>query len=215
LENDWKIITFFVGGNDLCIFCQDLNKHSPQNFTRYINETLDFLQANFPRTLVNLVLVLDVRDVQLLNSGGTICTLLHKKTCPCAAFPSQNDSTTLSEWIPQYHKNLLDLVNSGRYDTHDDFTVVVQPFMANTKLPRKANGDIDFSYFAPDCFHFSGKGHSRAALSLWNNMFEPVGDKRWEWHEGENITCPSKEHPYIFTSKNSPKRFESIPLIKS
>ena len=46
-------------------------------------------------------------------------------------------------------------MNTGKYDTHDDFTVVVQPFMAHTKLPLK-EGEIDYSYFAPDCFHFSG-----------------------------------------------------------
>ena len=28
-----------------------------------------------------------------------------------------------------------DLINSGRYDTRDDFTVVIQPFFKNTVLP--------------------------------------------------------------------------------
>jgi hypothetical protein len=59
-----------------------------------------------------------------------------------------------------------------------------------------------------------GKGHSRAAFSLWNNMLEPVGEKLWEWHEGENFTCPTEANPYIFTSKNSPKQFEAVPLTK-
>jgi len=73
--------------------------------------------------------------------------------------------------------------------------------MAKTKLPYKHNHKIDFSYFAPDCFHFSGKGHSQAALSLWNNMLEPVGAKQWAWHMGESLKCPSAEFPYIFTKK--------------
>ncbi|UJR07527.1 hypothetical protein I4U23_011815 [Adineta vaga] len=204
LKNDWKVITLFVGGNDLCIFCKEpQGQHSPENYTSYINETLNYLHANLPRALVNLVLVFDVRGVQDLNSGGPVCRLLHKRTCPCAAFPSQEQNQTLNDWIPKYHQYLIDLVNTGRYDTRDDFTVVIQPFMAHTKLPRTLDGKLDFSYFAPDCFHFSGKGHSKAALSLWNNMLEPVGEKLWEWHHGENIICPTEEHPYIFTSKNS------------
>ncbi|CAF3349166.1 unnamed protein product [Rotaria sp. Silwood2] len=211
LKNDWKIITFFIGGNDLCIFCDDLNKHSPKNFTKYVTETLDYLHANIPRAFVNLVLVLDVRGVELLNAGGPVCKLLHKKTCPCAAFPTEDQATTLSEWIQSYHNMSINLVNSGCYDTRDDFTVVVQPFMAKTALPRLIGGDIDFTYFAPDCFHFSGKGHARAALSLWNNMLEPVGEKQWSWHEGENLKCPTEQNPYFFTSVNSPKHFESIP----
>lgn len=45
-------------------------------------------------------------------------------------------------------------------------------------------------------------------------MLEPVGGKLWEWHR-EGLKCPTKENPYIYTSKNSPKRFESIPDTKS
>ena len=144
-------------GNDLCGFCEDLNKHSPANFTRYVQDTLDRLySANLPRTLINLVLVLDVRSVKELNSGGLICELLHKSGCSCAAYPTDDQARTLNEWVPQYQQNLVDLVNTGRYEQRDDFTVVVQPFLAETALPRKTSGAVDFSYFAPDCFHFSG-----------------------------------------------------------
>ena len=34
----------------------------------------------------------------------------------------------------------------------------------------KGAGEIDLSYFSPDCFHFNKKGQAAAALSLWNNM---------------------------------------------
>jgi len=36
-------------------------------------------------------------------------------------------------------------------------------FQAGTDEP-------DLSYFAPDCFHLSLKGHRAAADALWNNM---------------------------------------------
>ncbi len=132
-----------------------MNIHSPANFTKYIQDTLDFFHENIPRAFVNLVLVFDIRNVQKLNAGGAVCALLHQKTCPCAAFPTPQDTETLNQWVPLYHSKLVDLVNTGRYDTKDDFTVVVQPFMAHTLLPL-IDGEIDYSYFAPDCFHFSG-----------------------------------------------------------
>jgi phospholipase B1 len=174
LINDWKIITLFVGvsffylklclrkiisikGNDLCLFCQDYDAYTPDSFTQHIQTTLDFFHANIPRALVNLVLVLDVRDVEKLNAGGPVCSLLHSNTCPCAAFPpTPEDRVILNEWIPLYQSKLVDLVNTGRYDTKPDFTVVVQPFMAHTPLPLQPNGEPDYNYFAPDCFHFSG-----------------------------------------------------------
>jgi phospholipase B1 len=88
------------------------------------------------------------------------------------------------------------LIASGRYDTKEDFTVVLQPFMKKMKPPttvsisfseflrnginfinflfsillKKVFGTPDYSYFAPDCFHLSAKGHQAAAIELWNSM---------------------------------------------
>jgi phospholipase B1 len=133
-----------------------MNAHSPDSFTKNVQDTLDFFHQNIPRAFVNLVLVLDVRNVEKLNEGGLVCSLFHSNTCPCAAYPpTPQDRDTLNQWLAQYHSRLVDLVNTGRYDTKDDFTVVVQPFMAHTPLPLE-NGEPDYSYFAPDCFHFSG-----------------------------------------------------------
>ncbi|CAF2911583.1 unnamed protein product [Rotaria sp. Silwood2] len=212
-NNDWKVITLFVGSNDLCSFCEDSNltKYTPEQYVNYIRDTLDKLyNASIPRTLINLVLVSDVRNVKGLSNGNYVCQVLHKKTCPCATSPTVEQAKTLDNYITRYHQSLFHLIASGRYEDRDDFTVVIQPFMAKTKLPYKHNHKIDFSYFAPDCFHFSGKGHSLAALSLWNNMLEPVGGKKWSWHIGESLKCPTKEYPYIFTSKNSAKALNEL-----
>ena len=92
-----------------------------------------------------------------LNSGGFVCQVLHRRTCPCAAFPTAEQQKILDDYIPRYQQLLIDLVSSGRYDTRDDFTVVLPTFLAKTHLPRNENHKIDFSYFAPDCFHFSGQ----------------------------------------------------------
>ncbi|CAF1089174.1 unnamed protein product [Rotaria sordida] len=203
LNNDWKLITLFIGGNDLCDFCKDLTKYDPVNYIGRVRETLELLyNANLPRTLINLVPVLDVRPVKELKNGHIVCEILRQFSCTCAAYPTKEDAKILDRWIPLYQQGLVDLVNTGRYDGRDDFTVVVQPFFMETKPPQK-NGKIDHSYFSPDCFHFSGKGHSVAALSLWNNMFESVGTKKTSWHHGEPLECPTEDHPYIYTSKNS------------
>jgi hypothetical protein len=41
------------------------------------------------------------------------------------------------------------------------------------------------------------------AIGLWNNMLQPVGKKANTFTPGEKLSCPTKEHPYLFTSKNS------------
>jgi phospholipase B1 len=109
-----------------------------------------------------------------------------------------------------YQQGLNDLVSRGRYDTRDDFTVVLQPFFVNAEIPQ--NGGVpDSSYFAPDCFHLSIKGHTEAAKALWQNMFEPVGNKAQSWDIGGPLYCPTETNPYLCTALNdclspSPKR---------
>lgn len=38
------------------------------------------------------------------------------------------------------------------------------------KLYLKDDGSPDYSFFSPDCFHFSTKGHEASAVELWRNM---------------------------------------------
>ena len=42
-----------------------------------------------------------------------------------------------------------------------------------------------------------------SAISLWNNMFEPVGKKQKSVNFDKKIICPTKEQPYLYTRKNS------------
>lgn len=178
-------------------------------------------QARIPRIFVNLVPQPDVRIFQQHSAHGHVCRSLLKRLCPCAAFPTAEQADILDDYIKQYSALLHKLIASKRYDDRDDFTVVIQPFMKTIYQRRKDDHGFDLSYFAPDCFHFSGeftsftnsthefsqiylgKGHSQAALSLWNNMLEPVGGKHSTWAIGNSLKCPTKEYPYIFTSKNS------------
>ncbi len=50
-------------------------------------------------------------------------------------------------------------------------------------------------------FECKVKEHARAAVSLQNNMLEPVGEKQWEWHEGDQIQCPTEDRLFFATRK--------------
>ena len=43
----------------------------------------------------------------------------------------------MNEAVKGYQKAVHELVESGRYDTRDDFTVVDQPFWEETQIPRE------------------------------------------------------------------------------
>lgn len=173
-HNDWKLINIFIGGNDLCDFCTDRKLHSPEAYIGYLRDALDLLYRELPRTFVNLISVINVGDIKYLNRG-LICTAIHSMVCPCAAFPkSFNEEIELQLLFNQYQNYTDILVNSGRYEGREDFTVVVQPFFRNFRPPRLSNGEIDLSFFAPDCFHLSTKGHGKGhytTYSLFSSAF--------------------------------------------
>eukprot|EP00994_Dinema_validum_P000789 NODE_1153_length_1076_cov_70.111003_g891_i0.p1 GENE.NODE_1153_length_1076_cov_70.111003_g891_i0~~NODE_1153_length_1076_cov_70.111003_g891_i0.p1 ORF type:complete len:114 (+),score=21.57 NODE_1153_length_1076_cov_70.111003_g891_i0:591-932(+) len=99
-----------------------------------------------------------------------------------------------------YQKVLVHLQDSATYNTKD-MAVVVQPFLKEVELPKKADGSYDKSYFAPDCFHFSAKAHADSATAMWDDMLQPVGQKVESWYPGEPLTC-YPENRYLCTSKN-------------
>ncbi|XP_077996977.1 phospholipase B1, membrane-associated-like [Glandiceps talaboti] len=197
--NDWKLVTLFIGGNDLCDWIKEKEEYSADNYIAHIKNALDILHEQMPRTFVNLVSVPNV--VEISKVKGLKCKALRLYLCPSVLFAKNK----LEDVHKEYLRVTRELNADGKYDTKDDFTVVVQPYFEDTHLPKKSNGRYDTSYFAPDCFHFSGKGHGQAAHALWNNMLQPVGQKetRFDFDTDTEPLCPSKNAPFFYTSKNS------------
>ncbi|XP_033633304.1 phospholipase B1, membrane-associated-like [Asterias rubens] len=200
-EKDWKLITIFIGGNDLCAVCRNKTKYSPEAYIDNIRTTIQTLHEKMPRTLVNVVGILDLREINKLQ--GAPCRAAHLLFCDCVA--NYTDEVLKTEWEPiliQYQDMLEEMVMSGVFDDRDDFTVVHQPFFHETKIPTVL-GVADRSYMAPDCFHFSAKGHAETGNALWNNMVQPVGSKERAWTPNGPLTCPTQESPYLYTNINS------------
>ncbi|XP_073668409.1 phospholipase B1, membrane-associated-like isoform X1 [Paramisgurnus dabryanus] len=207
-EKDWKLVTLFIGGNDLCQYCHDRDSLSPQKYIGHIAESLDILYNEVPRVLVNFVLILEIKDLRLVNRDTLGCSLVQENLCPCFLKPGEN-SPELSE-MRKINRDLQTeterLVYGGWYDGRDDFAVVLQPFFENSVIPMTADGTPDLNFFSVDCFHFAERGHAEMAIGLWNNMLEPVGSKQTYnnfTHDRSKIHCPTKEHPFIFTRVNS------------
>ncbi|EPQ13072.1 Phospholipase B1, membrane-associated [Myotis brandtii] len=168
----------------------DTAHYSPQNFTDNIGKALDILHAEVPRAFVNLVKVLQIVNLrELYYEKKVYCPrLILRNLCPCVLKYEDNSTelASLVELNKKYQERTHQLVEGGRYDTREDFTVVVQPFFEKVDLPKtpvkKARtvekwgaqeGLPDSSFFAPDCFHFSKKSHAHSGSALWNNMDSP------------------------------------------
>ncbi|KAL0967627.1 hypothetical protein UPYG_G00254660 [Umbra pygmaea] len=210
-QEHWKVITLFIGGNDLCDFCFNSLFYSSDNYVRHIRDSLDYLHEQVPRALVNLVQPLYIpvlREVHKTENAHLKCpTWLAKILCTCVISPKDGSKAlqNLEALNREFQRELHNLVESGRYDTHDNFTVVLQPFPKDLVVPMTTDGHPDRTYFSPDCFHLSQKAHTLMARSLWNNMLEPLGEKTstTDFNHTVSLKCPSKNSPFVRTYVNS------------
>ncbi|XP_077416084.1 phospholipase B1, membrane-associated isoform X1 [Vanacampus margaritifer] len=221
--NDWKLVTLFIGGNDLCQFCNDRASLSPQNFSHHLMTSLDMLYEEVPRTIVNIVEILQIEGLRRVKRDSLGCNVIQPLACPCFLLPG-DDSLELAEAKRINREVQIEterVAYSSRYDDREDFAVVVQPFFKNSIIPLNADGRPDTTYFTEDCFHFSERGHAVMAVATWNNMLEPVGKKQTYNNftsSRDGIKCPTEEHPYIFTkvksaaSRPSTQNPEGVPV---
>ncbi|KAJ8009251.1 hypothetical protein DPEC_G00086950 [Dallia pectoralis] len=107
-------------------------------------------------------------------------------------------------------KQLEQLLDSDHF-FRKDFAVVLQPFLKHADPPRLPSGKVDMSFFTHDCFHFTIKGHEELAKGLWNNMFQPQGEKFMvsSFSDPIHLICPPMDHPYIYTRPSAAKKDES------
>ncbi|XP_026854833.2 phospholipase B1, membrane-associated isoform X2 [Electrophorus electricus] len=206
-DEDWKLLTILIGMNDICDYCKDKTLFSVENFIHYMSMSLEMLMNEVPRMIVNVVQILAMEGLREVQKPTLGC-LLQRSFCSCLVKPASG-SADLKELIEvnlQFQSALEQLLNTDRF-FKSDFAVVLQPFLKHTDPPRLSNGKIDLSFFTPDCFHFTMKGHEELAKGLWNNMFQPEGEKCIveSFSNPIQLICPPVDHPYIYTKPKAVK----------
>ncbi|XP_055597334.1 phospholipase B1, membrane-associated-like [Uranotaenia lowii] len=208
-KRDWKLVTITIGGNDICTFVCTMQRPEdlPVKHRLRMIKTLRYIRDNMPRTFVNIVSVPLVSTVVSINSKPGVCHALHHGECSCWVGRLYNQTeASRDRWRriqQQMIKAEVEVSEMDEFRRLDEFAVVHQPW--STQLTLKMNGkDVDYSLLAYDCFHMSQKGNAFAGTALWNNMLEPVGQKRTNWRPlFEKFHCPTAKAPYIYTYDNS------------
>ncbi|XP_078734934.1 phospholipase B1, membrane-associated-like [Lampetra fluviatilis] len=132
-QNDWKLLTLFIGGNDLCDSCK--GGHSQEDYVGNIAATIDYIEQHVPRVFMNLVQVMRVLPLRNVSKPGLLCNL-NKIFCSCVLTPSSPAALEVLEQLNKdYQRGLETLLASGRYDHNDSFTVALQPCIRDTLPP--------------------------------------------------------------------------------
>jgi hypothetical protein len=203
LENDWKLLNIFIGGNDVCGYCRH-GQPTPSQFANNIATAVEIVKASIPRVLVSLTTMLHLEMVRSVDKGVTFCEALHVDECGCESDFNFTDSM-MSQLCTQYQIQEKVLEDNGTFE-EEDFTLVTQPFFNDVTTPPMLNGSVNLYFFCPDCFHFSQLGHAGVATYLWKNMLEPVNNKTTKGELSTPalpLSCPDPECPFIRTTKNS------------
>uniref|UniRef100_A0A914UN84 Phospholipase B1, membrane-associated n=1 Tax=Plectus sambesii TaxID=2011161 RepID=A0A914UN84_9BILA len=204
IEKDWKLITIFIGANDLCDYCLQPETYSVANYTSNIKAAIDYLKKHLPRTIVNVVSMLKLNMLKETHSISPGCELMHSQECRCLI---EMDDAALRDAIRSYQEEVHKFEELEEYQSDDQFVVTVAPALEQADLPLNAAKEPDLAYLAPDCFHPSQLGHSIMAKQVWNNMFEPFGDKTTEFDNSYPVSislkCPQPDCPFIRTAMNT------------
>jgi phospholipase B1 len=199
--NDWKLLTMFVGGNDLCASCR--RNYSAEMYEYEFDRTLKYLHDNLNRTVVNLVSMFDITPLQNFSTG-IACDLLQWGFCDCAR--NLSSLPTMRPIQLGYDQVYAKLAADPKFK-RDDFTVIHQPHLRDMVPPTDPEtGGFLQGFLSPDCFHPNRIAHQAFALYYWNDLLIPVGQKPTTTDANNvniPISCPTPERPYIFTDGNS------------
>ncbi|XP_065341337.1 phospholipase B1, membrane-associated-like [Cloeon dipterum] len=208
-QNSWKLITVWIGTNDLCSdYCYNPSQGADTHM-KNLQKTLDYLYEHVPKAFVNLVSAPYIPSYAKMRDLPNLCLSILPIVCSCLFGGNEAEKLrNVTLMTRQFQRVEQMLVESKRYDGRDDFALEFQPTYQDILFPsvRLNNGLLttDYSYLAVDCFHFSQKLHAVAANTLWNNLFEPPWAKSTTWKPlFKKFLCPSSEKPYLVTRQNS------------
>lgn len=125
--------------------------YSTESWIDNIRKSLDLLKALVPRALISIVNNVDVTKLRKLHIYP-YCRLIRRSTdkkvnlksfkliltncrfeCPCILNDAEAEEVT--QKALDYQNAVHELINSGVYDTDDQFTVVVQQFIEGVEVP--------------------------------------------------------------------------------
>jgi len=175
-EQDWKLLTIFIGANNECAACKNASQSEPTYFEAQLVQTLDYIYQKIPRVFVNLVAIFNISGVYYAGQSYVYCELVwhlikHECTCVDTGDPSDLEAMDLRSVAFNDIQNRL----AAKYAALNDpnFTVVVQPGLSGINI-----GKFGEDYLSDlDCFHPSLCANQAFTYIIWNNMFQSVGHK--------------------------------------
>eukprot|EP00026_Physarum_polycephalum_P011494 Phypoly_transcript_11724.p1 GENE.Phypoly_transcript_11724~~Phypoly_transcript_11724.p1 ORF type:complete len:362 (-),score=46.64 Phypoly_transcript_11724:105-1031(-) len=193
MQEDWKLLTLFIGANDLCSSCTNQSYLQPDEFEVHLTKTLEGIRKNIPRVFVQMVEIMNLSQVYDLSLTNAYCKDIHRIIpfeCDCIFDPNANTTRALVDIYGQeYNAKTRAVAAQYQAMNYPDFTVVSQPMGRNTAIK-----DLPLTFLSTlDCFHPSLIAHQAMAVGLWNNMLTPAASKKTSITISDTPMCPTAD----------------------
>jgi len=202
-NKDWKLLTIFIGANDVCPSCSRYDGDPVKNGDYYettLRGIINQIYTKIPRVFVNLMPVLKITQVYDISRTSPYCMFMWDTICSheCGCMTAKDstpekrkimDLTTL-----EFTKRMYIVAKEWEDKKLTNFTVKIQPFLTNLTIPLDL-GTLFLSQL--DCFHPSTLANGAFTIGLWNNMLSPPEKKSNTIPVfGLEIMCPD-ENTYL------------------
>jgi len=174
-NNDWKLLTIFIGANNICGACHNGQNDLPATFEQQLVAALNKIQTQIPRVFVNIMTIFNISGVWTAGQTSAHCKQVFNTVteCGCLTKGGDADRKAMDATSSAYNQISEKVAAQFAAKNNANFTVVVQPGLE----------DLDIAYFGEDflsnldCFHPNENADASFAYALWNNMMQPVGKK--------------------------------------
>ncbi|KAI8974686.1 hypothetical protein BDB01DRAFT_806093 [Pilobolus umbonatus] len=200
-KDEWKLITVFVGANNVCVLCNPPSTRLPgladaDVFESNIRHVLDRVKDEIGKSFVNLVGLFNVSAVYEASRGDPYCEYIfdpsHITVCSCIQ-DDKEQRKAADLLIIEYNTRLKKLELEYKHK-HKEFGLSYQPGFTQFEIAKYKQ-----SYLSDvDCFHPNKCANQVMAILLWNNMFSNAVEKESKLNvESIDFVCPSPRRPYI------------------
>ncbi|GAA5814337.1 hypothetical protein MFLAVUS_007831 [Mucor flavus] len=202
VKDDWKLITLFIGANNVCVLCEPPMTTLPgladaDIFEENVRQAIERIRSDIGKSFVNLVALFNVSSVYEASRGDPYCEFVldpsHMVICSCIQ-ADEKQRQAADRVVNEYNNRLEKLEKEYKNKDIMNFGLSYQPGFKQFPV-----GKYKQSYLSGvDCFHPNKCANQVMAILLWNNMFSNPIEKQQEFSvETLKITCPSPSRPYI------------------
>ena len=197
MAQDWKVLSLFVGSNEMCVQCEEFNiqPSSPEDYEKYFRTVLTQLRQRVPRLFVNVISLFNVSLVYDVSKRSSRCETIHRDfevECGCAFEDGAKGDARrrkMNDLAVTYNRILDNVTREFMANASDDFAVVIQPALRDG---RAEDFPVDF-LSTLDCFHPSMAAHEAMAKVVWNNMLLPAAEKKTAFNFDDPFVCPTAD----------------------